>query len=88
MNLLCCSPYKTYTINQIEDMIDSKRLRGCDVKLYFPDFPTCSCTQCIIDTNNFINYIKKKLILKSDKPTCEYFEYYQKPTEILSIDID
>lgn len=88
MELLNCSHNKTYSISELEEIISRKKLKGCDVKNYFPDFPTCSCTHCEIDSNSFIKYIKKKLIINSNKPTCEYFGSDQKPISVLSIEVD
>lgn len=88
LRLLGCSQNKTYSMDEIESIVERKKLKGCDVKIYFPDYPTCSCTNCEIVPSEFIKYIKKKLILNINKPTCEYFEHNQKPVQVLSIEVD
>lgn len=74
-----------YKMTDIETKIkQKKKITGSEIKQIFPDFKVCNCGVCSVDPPYLIDYIKKNLLIKNDKPPYSFFEFNQEPVTDIS----
>lgn len=79
---------KSYTMAFIRSKLQVKKPNQKDFKHLFPTYSGCCCGSCPVDINELINFIKKELIIKSDKPECYFYEFNQKPVNVNFISLE
>ncbi len=82
--LLGLDPMKLYSFKEIESMITTAHIKTA-TKLFSDLKSSCGCGQCGLNKKDFVDYIKENLVIKDVKPSCNYYEFNQKPVQITSI---
>ncbi len=80
-NLLGIDSMKLHSFKEIGSIITTAHIKTAS-KL-FPNLKSkCGCGHCALGKQDLVDYIKENLIIKDLKPTCNYYEFNQKPTQV------
>ena len=83
-NLLGIDSMKLHSFKEIGSIITIAHIKTAS-KL-FPDLKSkCGCGQCGLNKQDLVDYIKENLIIKDLRPSCNYYEFNQKPTLITNL---
>ena len=80
-NLLGIDSMKLHSFKEIGSIINTTHIKTASKQ--FPDLkPKCGCGQCGLNKQDLMDYIKDNLIIKDLRPTCNYYEFNQKPAHV------
>lgn len=84
LKYLGLNPDFKYSKKVITEKINKKKLNSAELKKLFPEFKICGCGKCPVQVKDLLKFIDTHLIMDNRTPTCNFFEFNQKPTEIVS----
>ncbi len=82
-NLLGLDSSQMFSISEIKNKLNSKHIKT--VTQLYGLKSSCGCGNCGVGIEDFIEYVKKNLIVVDNKPQCYYFEFNQKPSAVTEL---